>query len=138
MRHILSFKTLFEESSEYDHPRGYCLCEFLQKELAKGGFAVEAVDNYRDIAWSVDCVLNGKRIFFFVGYLGTAVTDWQLIVCSDIGLIGWLLGWRDEEQRIELARAIHSIMSIDGRFGDLRWYSRYTDSPKDQWELEPV
>ncbi len=109
MRHILSFKTSFEESSEYDHPRGYSLCEFLQKELGRAEFVVEPVDNYRDFAWSVDCVLNGKRIFFFVGYLGIAVTDWQFIVCSDIGIIVRLLGRRDEEQRIELARAIHSI-----------------------------
>ena len=29
-------------------------------------------------------------------------------------------------------------MSIDGRFSDLRWYSRYTDSPKDQLEPGPV
>ena len=138
MRHILTFKTSFPESSEYEHPRGYSICEFLQTELARAGFNVEPLKNYRDIAWSVDCVVNHKRTFFFVGYLGTKVTDWQLIVCSNIGLIGWLRGRTDEQERIELARAIHNILSKDARFSELKWFSRYTDSPKDSWYPDPV
>ncbi len=137
MRHILTFKTSFPESTEYTHPTGYSICKFIETELAQSGFNVQPLENYRDIAWSVDCDINSKRIFFFVGYLGTKVTDWQLIVCSDIGFIGWLLGHKDEDERIKLARAIHEILSKDERFVELKWFSRYTDSPKDVWTPEP-
>jgi len=125
MRHILTFKTTFQESSEYEHPKGYSICKFLQMELEKAGFNVHTLENYQDIAWSVDCDINSKRIFFFVGYLGTKITDWQLIVCSDIGFWGRLWGNRDEDERIELAKAIHEILSNDRRFRDLKWFSIY-------------
>ena len=140
MRHILTFKTSFPESapsSEYEEPKGYTVCQFLQTELAQVGFKVEPLDIYRDCAWSVDCIVNDKRVFFFVGFLGTKVTDWQLIVCSDIGFIGRLLGHKDEDERIKLARAIHGILSKDERFVELKWFSRYTDRPKDIWYSEP-
>ena len=138
MRHILSFKTTCPDLFEYDHPRGYSICKFLWDELAQDGFNVQTLDNYRDIAWSVDCEIDGKKIFFFVGYLGTEVTDWQLIVCSGIGIIGRLLGRSDKNERIKLAKAIHAILSKDSRFTALRWFSRYTDSAKDSWYPEPT
>ncbi len=137
MRHILTFETSFPESTEYDHPKGYSICKFLETELTRFGFKVQPLDNYRDVAWSVDCDINSKRIFFFVGCLGTKVTDWQLIVCSNIGLISKMLGHKDENERIELARAIHAILSRDERFSNMKWFSRYTDSPKDVWSPEP-
>ncbi len=137
MRHILTFKTSFQESSEYEHPRGYSICEFLHKKLTQAGFSVEPLDNYRDIAWAVDCIINKKRVFFFVGYLGTKVTDWQLIVCSSFGLIGRLTGHKDEDERIILAIEIHDILSNDDRFSDLKWFSRYTDSTRDIYYPEP-
>ena len=141
MRHILTFKTSFPESfpsPEYHEPRGYSICEYLHTELARAGFNVEAVDNYDDIAWSADCVINDKRVFFFVGYLGTKVTDWQLIVCSGVGLIGRLLGRKDQDERIKLAQTIHAILSADERFSELKWFSRYTDSPNDPWSAQPT
>jgi hypothetical protein len=138
MRHILTFKTSFPESSEYEHPRGYSICKFLQMELAQAGFSIQPPENYDDIAWSADCIINDKRVFFFVGYLGTKVTDWQLIVCSGIGLIGRLLGRKDQDERIKLARAIHAILSTDERFSELKWFSRYTDTPKDSWSPQPT
>jgi len=137
MRYILTFKTSFQESTDYDYPRGYSICKFLETELARAGFNVHPLDNYCDIAWSVDCDINSKRVFFFVGYLGTKVTDWQLIICSNIRLIGWILGRKDEDERLKLAKAIHAILSRDGRFSDIKWFSRYTDNPKDIWTPEP-
>jgi hypothetical protein len=138
MRHILSFKTTYPESSEYTHPRGYSICKFLRDELACTGFNVQALDNYRDIAWSLDCEVAGKKTFFFVGYLGTKMTDWQLIVCSGLGLINRMLGHSDKDARIKLAKAIHEILSNDSRFTHIKWFSQYTDSPKDLWYPEPI
>ena len=137
MRNILSFKTHFPESPEYDHPKGYSISEFLYTELSKAQFNVHPPDNYNDFAWSVDCDINENKVFFFVGYLGTKVTDWQLIICSNIGLIGRLLRHNDEKERTKLAKAIHAILSSDDRFTDLRWFTKYTDSPKDIWYAEP-
>ena len=137
MRHILTFKTSFPESTEYAHPKGYSICKFLETELIRSGFKVQPLDNYRDIAWSVDCDINSKSIFFFVGYLGTKVTDWQLVICSNIGLISKMMGRKDENERIELAKAIHAILSRDERFSNMKWFSRYTDSPTDVWSPEP-
>jgi hypothetical protein len=137
-RGILSFITIYPDSSEYTHPRGYSVCKFLRDELARLGFNVLKLDNYRDIAWSLDCEVDGKKIFFFVGYLGTKVTDWQLIVCSGVGIIGRLLGKSDEGERIKLSKAIHTILSDDNRFTELKWFSQYTDNPKDMWYSEPI
>ncbi len=137
MNIILSFKSCFPESSDYEHPRGYSICEFIRNELCLAGFEVSKTENYRDIAWSVDCVINSKKLFFFVGYLGTKMTDWQLIVCSGTGLIRKLLGFSDEEERLILSNEIHRILSKDERFSGLKWYSRYTDTEKDVWSKEP-
>jgi hypothetical protein len=101
------------------------------------GLYVSIPENYRDIAWSVDCIINNKKIFFFVGYLGTKLTDWQLIVCSGSGIISKILGYKDEEERIGLAKIIHEVLSKDDRFSDIKWFSRYTDTPKDVWCKQP-
>lgn len=138
MRHILSFKTTFPESSDFKHPQGYSVCKYLEDELSNAGFIVQALDNYRDIAWRVDCEINEKKVYFFVGYLGIKMSDWQLIICSGIGFIRRLFGHNDENERIKLASAIHTILSSDDRFTDLKWFSKYTDSPKDVWYPEPA
>jgi hypothetical protein len=138
VRHILTFKSTLPEVEEYDHPKGYAIVELLAEELARTGWEVNTPDNYRDIAWSLDCTINDKNIFFFAGYLGTKITDWQLIVCSGLGIIKRLLGKKDEDERILLAQAIHAILSNDNRFSDLKWFSRYTDSAKDEWYPEPT
>jgi hypothetical protein len=137
MRYILSFKTTFPEPSDFEHPKGYSICGFIQAELARLGFKVNPPENYRDIAWSVDCVIDSKKVFFFVGYLGTEMTDWQLIVCSGTGVIGKILGHKDDEERLRLAKAIHAILAEDDRFSDLKWFSRYTDTAKDTWCEQP-
>ncbi len=138
LRHILTFKTTLTESKEYEHPKGYAIVALLAEELARAEFKVEKPDIHRDMAWSLDCIINGKRIFFFAGFLGSKFTDWQLIICSDWEIIKRLLGKKDEAERIQLARAIHTILSNDKRFSDLKWFSRYTDSAKDEWFPEPT
>ncbi|MHC4989122.1 MAG: hypothetical protein ACYTFX_11605 [Planctomycetota bacterium] len=137
MRHILTFKSNLSESAEYDHPKGYTICKFLEEELSKKGLEVGSLDNYRDIAWSDDCQINGKRVFFFVGYLGTKQTDWQLIICSHAGFLKRLFGYKDENERRQLAEEIHNILSEDIRFTELKWFSRYTDKPTDEWHYTP-
>jgi len=137
MRYILTFKTSFPESSEYKHPRGYSICEFLGKELERTGFSVKTPENYRDIAWSIDCDVDSQKVFFFVGFLGTKATDWQLIICTNIGIIGRILGRKDDEARSKLVKAIHKILSRDRRFSDIKWFSKYTGSPKDVWSAGP-
>jgi|GEM_PF-6239739 len=137
MRYILTFKTNIPESTEYPRPKGYAICKLLEEELVKKGFEVQPLDNYRDIAWSVGCQINNKPLFFFVGYLGTKQTDWQLIVCSNSNLLKRLLGHKDTDERISLAKEIHDILSKDKRFTDLKWFSRYTDKPSDEWYPTP-
>ena len=137
MTHIVSFKSQLSESSEFEHPRGYALCSFIQRKLMQAALDVSMPENYRDIAWSVDCIINSKKVFFFVGYLGTKLTDWQLIVCSGSGIISKILGHKDEEERLALANIIHEILSKDERFSDIKWYSRYADTPKDVWYEQP-
>ena len=138
MRGILTFTSSCEEVSEYDHPKGYFICKFLADNLPQYGFVVTPQENYRDIAWSVDCEVNTNKIFFFVGYLGTETADWQLIICSNKGFISRKLGFSDEKERTELALAIHKILSNDSRFSEMRWYCRYSGTLKDKWFAEPV
>lgn len=138
MRHLLTFKTNLPESTDYEHPKGHSICKLLAEELAEKGIEVQPLDNYWDIAWSVDCQINNKRIFFFVGYLGTKQTDWQLIVCSNSGLLKRLLGHKDINERIDLAKAIHDILSGDKQFSDLKWFSRYTDKSSDECHSTPL
>lgn len=137
MRHILTFKTDIPESTEYTHPKGYSVCKLLKKELVKKGIKVQPLDNYRDIAWSVDCQINNKPIFFFIGFLGTKQTEWQLIICSGSGFLKRLFGYKDKDERICLSNEIHNILSNDGRFTDLKWFSRYTDKSSDEWHSIP-
>ncbi len=71
MRHILTFNSEYSESNENEHPKGYSICNFLKTKLSENGFHTFSVENFRDMAWSLDCTINGKTIYFFVGYLGT-------------------------------------------------------------------
>lgn len=137
MRHILTFKTDIPELSDYNHPKGYSICKLLEERLEQNGVSVRPLDNYRDIAWSVDCQINDKPLFFFVGFLGTKQTDWQLIVCSQTGFVKRLFGFKDTDERIQLTKEIHNILSSDNRFSDLKWFSQYTDKPTDEWYPEP-
>jgi hypothetical protein len=131
MRYILTFESEYSEPNEVKHPKGYSICKFLKTELTENGYHTHSIENYRDIAWSLDCVINRKTIYFFVGYLGTKNTEWQLVICSDVGLLRRLFGYNDQNERLQLGMAIHSILSKDRRFGNLKWFSRYTDTGND-------
>jgi hypothetical protein len=131
MRYILTFESEYSKLSEFDHPKGFSICKCLKTMLTENGYHTHSIENYRDIAWSMDCEINGKRIYFFVGYLGTKNTEWQLVICSDVGLLRRLLGYKDKNERLQLAMAIQSILSNDDRFSNLKWYNQYTDTSKD-------
>jgi hypothetical protein len=131
MQYILTFESEYSEQNEFEHPRGYSICKVLKSILTENGFHTHSIENYRDIAWSMDCEINGKQIYFFVGYLGTKNTEWQLVVCSDVGLLRRLLGYKDQNERLQLAMVIHSILSNDNRVSNLKWFDRYSDTSKD-------
>lgn len=136
--HILNFSTTLPEDPENNHPHGYAVCKLIEQQLAVRGYDVERFDNHNNIAWSTDCIINKKRVYFFVGHLGTQHTDWQLIVCSSATVFHRLFGYKDLEERKQLARAIHEILCVDERFTDLAWCSRYSDTGKDQAHRTPT
>ena len=57
----------------------------------------------------------------------------QLIQNLSVGFLKRLLGHKDIDERISLAKEIHEILSKDKRFSDLKWFSRYTDKPSDEY-----
>lgn len=138
MRYILTFRTDFEESTEYMHPKGYSIIKLLEKKLIESGLVINLLDNYRDMAWSIDCQVNSKKLFFFVGYLGTKRTEWQLIVSSGVYFYKRLFGYNDDKECFMLATMVYNILSQDNRFFDLKWFLKYTDSSNDVWYQKPV
>jgi hypothetical protein len=135
LRFILTFKSTIEDDA---HPKGYSIAKILYEELIKSDVDTDIPDNYRDIAWSVDCNFNSKKVFFFVGFLGTKITDWQLILCSGTGFFRRLFGYNDNEECLMIAKLIHGVLSNNKRISDIKWFTKYTDSLNDAWYSEPT
>ncbi len=114
--------------------------EYLAARLREAGLCVTATDNWRDSGWSVDCRVNGKRVYFFVTYYGQAPVGYVLCCTSDRGLVGWLRGVNDVPERWQLARAVHRVLAADSRFREIRWYVEqgWTGNGNDPWVAEPA
>jgi hypothetical protein len=133
----MTFNADINEPQENKHPKGFTIAMLLSKRLNIYGIRTKEPENYNDIAWSVDCELNSKRFFFFVGYLGTKGTKWQLVICSGGGILRRLLGYNDDQERFQVARSIHNILSREDIVSEIKWFSKFTGSPHDKWFSEP-
>lgn len=135
MKNILSFRSTLPEDGKETEPRGYSICRVLENGLRQTGLKTNGLDNYNDFAWCLDCEIDGKGVWFFVGRLGLPAAEWQLIVCSRLPWWRRLFGQSDEPEMKELARAIHRVLASDSHFSDLRWSASF--SPKGNHESFP-
>jgi hypothetical protein len=117
-----SFCAQFPDDSVPSESRCQGIGEYFAGRLRDAGVCVIGTDLWRDCGCEVNCLVNGKPIYFFVSYVGQGAVQYVLCCTSDRGLIGWLKRVDDAPARWQLARELHRIMAADVHFHDVRWY----------------
>ncbi len=134
---ICSFRSSLRDDPQ-QHPKGLSIAEFIKAGLEKDGYRTSALDNYNDIAWSLDVRINGARVWFFVGFLGLEAAEWQLITCSGLSFWQRLFGRKDEKERQELAVAIHRLLSQSDTFSSIKWSRTFSPKGQFEWRASPA
>jgi hypothetical protein len=130
--------SLRPEDPEFPHPKGYGLALVIARGLRSQEIAEVDVENWRDVGWSIDCVIDQHRVYMFVSHIGEAPRQWALCCTSDLGIVGRLLGRKDDAQVAALAAAVDRVLHGDARMSDVRWYPDGWRSAGDEpWEPHP-
>jgi hypothetical protein len=111
--------------AEFDHPPGASIARLLRDSLAKRGWEVSDIDNWRDGGWSITCCRLPSKLELVIVKMA-AGEEWFLQIAPTYvpGLVGWLLKKQasappDAVQA--LAQDAFSVLSENGRFGDFMW-----------------
>ena len=78
---------------------GYGIARRLEEGLRRLGFMDLKLDNWRDVGYSLDCVIDGRPVYLLVSYVGQGPREWALCCTSDRGLIAKLLRRPDDAGR---------------------------------------
>jgi hypothetical protein len=126
------------EDPRLPHPKGYAIARLIHDELSHQGLAVVLLDNWRDVGYSIDCIIDDAPVYLFFTFLGRTTQQYVLCCTSDLGWISRLLGRRDDEQRLKLARAVATVLDNRGEFEDVRWYNEGWGGLEDEpWTNRP-
>lgn len=129
--------TLPLEDPENPHPKGYAIAKRLYYGLGRSDVQREEIDNWRDVGYSIDCVIDGARVYLFFSLLRHSVQQWALCCTSDLSWLSRLLGKSDGEQRLKLARAVDAVLRGSHEFSDVRWYKQWHGAEDASWTDQP-
>jgi hypothetical protein len=110
---------------EFDHPPGVAIARTLKAELARRGWEVSDIDNWRDGGWLMTCCARGRSLELVVAQ--TAVeSEWFLQIAPTYvpGFLGWLFNKRASataEAIVDLAHDTFSVLSTHGGFACFMW-----------------
>ncbi len=135
-----TFKSTLPASSVDDpHPPGFPVAQALHEGLLKANPTAEDVENWRDVGYSIDVVVDDRRVFLFLSAIEESDAHWALCCTSDLGWLARQLGRRDDVQRLELARLVDQVLHNDQRFSEIRWYGAggWRGGKNDDWKPHP-
>jgi hypothetical protein len=129
--------SLRAEDADEPHPKGYAIGKRLHSGLARSGIRCEGVDNWRDVGYSIDCLIDEKRVYVFFSLLGRPLQQWALCCTSDLGWISRLRGKQDDDQRLKLAQAVDAVLNASDEFSNVRWYKQWRGDEDAAWIGHP-
>ena len=133
-----SFSADLAEAAD-GHPSGAALARLLRDGLRQAGIMASEPDNWRDSGWSLEVRMESAVQEVVVARARPG--EWLIQVAPQplAGLIQRLFGPAEHPAAattLQLARAIHQILSADRRVSRLRW--RWDGPPRDEDPDQPV
>ena len=125
MKHIVTFVSAASEEPDGDMPEGRWIAQILFESLPMMGIKTEEIDNYNDIAWSINCEIDGFKIWFFVGNPKVTGYQWQLIVPHQSRFLSLIMRHRGRAERARLAQAIHDTLAHQPNISEIQWFKRF-------------
>jgi len=114
-----------EPGTEFEHPPGAAIAKFLRDAIAKRGWQVSEIDNWRDCGWFVTCCRREVRLQLVIAEV-RAEKGWMLQIAPTYvpRILGRILkrppsATPDDIQA--LALDTHSAFFENGRFRDFMW-----------------
>src|SRR5262249_48275585 len=124
--------------AEFEHPPGASIARLLRAALAKQGWEVSDMDNWRDGGWSITCCRPASKLELVIAKMAVD-EEWFLQIAPSYvpGLFGWLFS----KPASALPDAIHALaqdafaaLSDCGHFGRFMWC---WDGPPDEANSTP-
>jgi hypothetical protein len=111
--------------AEFEHPPGAAIARLVKAGLAKRGWDVSEIDNWRDVGWCATCFNRGSKLDLVIAKKAVG-SEWCLQVAPSYvpGLLGRLLSKRASalpEATLALARDVFSVLVDSGRFWGFMW-----------------
>jgi hypothetical protein len=125
------------EDPRNPHPKGYLVAHLIRDGLRRAGLSPEDVENWRDVGYSIDCVIDHARVYLFLSFCGRTLQQWALCCTSDLGWLSRLFGKRDDEQKLTLARSVDAVLKGSKEFADIRWYTQWRGDEEEPWADRP-
>ena len=124
--------------AEFEHPPGASIARCLRDALAKRGWEVSDIDNWRDGGWSITCCRTASKLELVIAKMVVG-EEWFLQIAPSYvpGLVGWLLSKpasAPPEAIQALAQDAFAALSESGRFGNFMWC---WDGPPDEANSTP-
>lgn len=124
--------------AEFEHPEGASISRFLRDALAKRGWEVSDIDNWRDGGWSITCCRFASKLELVIAKMAVG-DEWFLQIAPSYvpGLFGWLFNKpasAPTDAIQALAEDAFAALSESGRFGKFMWC---WDGPPDEVNSTP-
>lgn len=135
-RNFVTFESTFPDDTDWDEkdapvtPGGRGIFDALHAGVASAGWPVGPITQHSFYGWSFFVGLGPPRMHVLLQYPG----PWLLIVTRQPSFLKRLSGTLDHRADPALLQGIHKILSGDGHFSKIRWYSR-DDYQAARWEL---
>jgi hypothetical protein len=111
--------------AEVEHPPGASIARLLKDALAKRGWGVADIDNWRDGGWSITCCRPASKLELVIAKMAVG-EEWFLQIAPSYvpGLFGWLLSKpasAPPDAIQALAKDAYSVLSENGGFWGFMW-----------------
>ena len=118
-----SFKAIFPEDAEFDHPPGAWFARKISDGVAVAGWNVSEFDNWRDVGWSVPCFRDNSKLEVVFASSGD---EWMLQVAAidSPGLFRSLFGAKPSAttgEIVSVAKTLDGILKDESRISDVMW-----------------
>jgi len=115
-----TFETDISRDSGGAAPPGREITEFLSRQLVARGFQSSDVREHDSYGWYLEATNRGARTWIMV----QRSDQWLLIARPLMGFLDALLRRPPDEGHRQVRDTLAEILENDGRFRNVRWYSR--------------
>jgi hypothetical protein len=124
--------------AEFEHPPGASIARLLRDAIAKRGWEVSEIDNWRDGGWSITCCRPASKLQLVIAKMVVG-EEWFLQIAPSYvpGLLGRIFSRPASATQgaiQALAQDAFAALSGSGRFGKFMWC---WDGPPDEVNSTP-